>query len=330
MNYFKKFDRKPFVIAEIGSNYDQNFEKLKKLITEAKNSGADAVKIQLFNSSKLYPNLKSKEYRLFKKLEFKKSWFERIQKFCEKIRIEIFASSFDKKSTEFLIKKKVNLLKFASSEADKLSDIIFATKFNKPTIYSTGMSEMRDIFNVVDIFNKFNNQNLCLMYCCSLYPPKDNDLNLSLIKKLIKNFNIPVGFSDHTIGSEAACVAVGLGATIFEKHITLDRNSNGPDHYYATQPHEFKNYVSSIKKSFKMRGNGNFNLPMQVKINTRRSSLYWKKNLSRNSIIKSSDIILKKNTFLGLPKFYDNFLVGQKLFKNVKKDQPVQTKDLKA
>ena len=140
------------------------------------------------------------------------------------------------------------------------------------------MSEFRDIVDVVDIFKRLKNENLCLMHCSALYPPKLNELNLLSIAKLKKIFNVPIGFSDHTTGSLAACIAASLGATIFEKHITLDKSSNGPDHFYATEPHEFKKYVNDIKKTFKMMGEASFEVPHRVKTQTRRSSLFWKKN----------------------------------------------------
>ena len=323
MNYFNKFKNKPFIIAEIGSNYDQDFNKLKKLIIESKKAGANAVKVQMFDSTILYLNKKSNNYKLFKKLEFKKQWFDKIKNFCKKIKIEFFASTFDKKSTQFLIEKKVNIIKLASSEANKISDIIFVASFNKPTIFSTGMSEFIDIVNVVNIFNKINNPNLCLMHCSALYPPKNKELNLLSILMLKKTFKFPIGFSDHTSGSVAACVAAGMGATVFEKHITLDRKSNGPDHFYATEPKEFKKYVQDIKKAFLMKGTGVVEVPERVKTQTRRSSLFWKNNLKKHTVLNKNHLYIKNNSFLGLPIFFKNYLYRQKLKIDVKKNFPV-------
>ena len=181
------------------------------------------------------------------------------------------------------------------------------------------MSELRDIVNVVDIFQRIENKNLCLMHCSALYPPKDNEVNLLSIEFLKKTFNIPVGFSDHTKGSEAACVAVGLGATVFEKHITLDKNSNGPDHFYASEPDEFKDYVDKIKRSFKMKGKiKNIIFPDRVKQATRRRSLYWKKNLEKNSIIKHSDFYIKENSFLEYLFYMQKILWVKKSLKMLK------------
>ena len=329
MNYFEKFSKKPFVIAEIGSNFDQDFNKLKELIVQSKKAGANAVKLQVFDSSILYPNKKSKTYKIFKSMEFDKSWYVKTQKFCKKNSITLFASSFDKYSTKFLIDKKTNIIKFASSEANKISDIIFAAKFNQPIIFSTGMSEFRDIVDVVDIFKRLKNENLCLMHCSALYPPKLNELNLLSIAKLKNIFNVPIGFSDHTTGSLAACIAVSLGATIFEKHITLDKSSNGPDHFYATEPHEFKKYVNDIKKTFKMMGEASFEVPHRVRTQTRRSSLFWKKNLKKKTIIEKNHIIEKKNSFLGVPTFYQRHLLGQILQQNVKSNSPINFSQFK-
>jgi len=329
MNFFEKFINNPYIIAEIGSNFDQDFIKLKKLIELSKWAGANAVKVQLFNSAILYPDKKSKSYKIFKSIELKKEWIPKIIKICKVNNIDFFASTFDKESTDFLVKKKIKMIKIASSESGKWADIINIAKTNLPTIFSTGMSDLTELSQVVDIFNKIKNQNLCLMHTTSLYPPKDKEVNLKAIKNLKDIFKIPVGFSDHTVGYESACIAVAMGATIFEKHITLNKKSKGPDHFFATEPNEFKIYVKKIKKSVKLLGSGNIEINEKVKKQTRKKSLFWNKNIIKNKIINHKDIFVQSNSAEGLPEWYKNYIIGSIILKSVKKNTPISLMDFK-
>ena len=237
------FKRKTFVIAEIGSNFNQSLSQAFKLIDVAKSCGADAVKFQLFKADQLYPKV-TKEYKIFKSIELKPLWLKKLKRYSDK-KDNFFASSFDKISTKNLIKSKIKILKIASSEITKLHNLSYAASFKIPMIISTGMAELPDIAEAIDVCKKIGNNKICLLHTCSLYPTPLKDLNILNILKLSKIFGLPVGLSDHTIGNTAAISAVTLGAKIIEKHITLNKKSDGPDHFMLQNP---KNLEIMLKK----------------------------------------------------------------------------------
>ena len=214
----------PYVIAEIGSNFDQDFEKACKLIDIAKDAGADAVKFQLFKADALYPN-KDDLYEVFKAIELDEKWIPKLKEYSSKIKIDFFASAFDPSSLEILEKNNVIAHKIASSETTNLSFLNKVAKTGKPLLISTGMCDFVDIEEALNIAYSNKNYNICIMQCGSIYPLESKDTNLNVIDSFIKRYDHLAGFSDHTLDNTAAITAVGLGARIFEKHITLDNKS---------------------------------------------------------------------------------------------------------
>ena len=319
-NFIKK---KTFVIAEIGSNFNQSLLQAFRLIDVAKSCGADAVKFQLFKADQLYPK-NTREYKIFKSIELKPSWLKKLKRYSDKKKIIFFASSFDKTSTKNLIKSKVKIIKIASSEITKLHDLCYAASFKIPLIISTGMAELSDITEAVDVCKKIGNDQIYLLHTCSLYPTPPQDLNISNITKLSKIFDLPVGLSDHTIGNTAAISAVSLGAKVIEKHITLNKNDNGPDHFYAAEPHEFKDYVKKIRECEKLIGREEININSKVRATARRKSIFIKVNSKKNSIISKKNIQILNNDARGVDTRYFDFLVGFRFKKNVKKNSPLK------
>ena len=320
-------NKKTFIIAEIGSNFNQSLSKAYKLIDMAKSCGADAVKFQLFKADQLYRK-NTKEYRVFKSIELKYTWVKKLKRYSDKKKIIFFASSFDKDSTKCLIKSNVKILKIASSEITKLHDLCYAASFKIPMIISTGMAELSDISEAVDICKKIGNHQICLLHTCSLYPTLPNDLNISNIVKLSKIFDLPVGLSDHTIGNTAAISAVSLGAKIIEKHITLDKKDKGPDHFYAAEPNEFRDYVRKIRECEKLIGKEGIEINTKVRVSARRKSIFIKANSKKNSIISKKNICIYNNNALGIDVRYFNYLLGFKFKKNVKKNSPLKWQNI--
>ncbi len=327
MNLKKIIKKKTFIIAEIGSNFDQSLIKAKKLIDVAKLCGADAVKFQLFDAEKLYPK-KTKNYKIFKSIELKKSWVKDLKKYSDKKKIIFFASSFDKSSTKYLIKSKVKLIKIASSEITKIHDLCFAASFKVPLIISTGMADLSDISEAINACKMVGNKEIYLLHTCSLYPTKSEDVRILNLRKLSDIFNIPVGFSDHTIGNTAAISAVALGAKIIEKHITLDKKSNGPDHFYAAEPEEFKEYIKKIRETEAMINTPDITINEKVKKNARRKSIFISRSSKINSTISPKNIKVFFNDARGISKRYFEYLIGFKFKKNVKKNNPLKWSDI--
>lgn len=315
--------KKTFIIAEIGSNFNQSLSQAFKLIDVAKSCGADAVKFQLFKADQLYPK-NTKEYKIFKSIELKPSWLKKLKKYSDKKKIIFFASSFDKISTKNLIKSNVKIFKVASSEITKLHNLCYAASFKIPMIISTGMAELSDIAEAIDVCKKIGNKKICLLHTCSLYPTPLKDLNISNILKLSKIFGLPVGLSDHTIGNTAAISAVTLGAKIIEKHITLNKKNDGPDHFYAAEPQEFRDYVKKIKECEKLIGKEDISINPKVKATARRKSIFIKVNSKKNSIISKNNIQILNNDARGIDIRYFNYLLGFKFKRNVKKNTPLR------
>ena len=324
MNFNKK---KLFFIAEIGSNFNQSYELGKKLISNAKNIGANAVKFQIFKASKLYPKDK-KMFKIFKKIELSQKQFIYFKKFADKINIPITCSAFDIESAKFLEKCNVKFHKIASSELSNYKLIDFISKTKKPIVLSTGMSDLEDVKKAVEICENNKNYNISILQCTSLYPPNHKSNNLNVLKTFQKNFIYPVGLSDHNLDNVPAITSVGLGARIFEKHFTLSKKMDGPDHFYALEPNEFKLYIKEIKNSLKCLGSEKKNFLIKERIQSRRKSMYFKRDMKKGEIIYKKDIIYMRPP-LGIMPNYINHIIKKKIKNNVKAKNPILFKDLK-
>lgn len=317
--------KKPFFIAEAGSNFNQSLEIGKQLIFNAKSSGAHSVKFQLFNAKALYPN-NQKMFKIFKRNELSKKMFKNLKSYGDKIKIDVFASAFDIGSLKFLEKCGVKYHKVASSELTNLKLLNFLSKTNKPIILSTGMSEISDIQSAINILSK-NNKRIIILQCGSVYPLKYKKNNLNVLK-LFRKFKFPIGLSDHTLDNIAAITAVGLGAQVFEKHFTLSKKMDGPDHSYAMEPQELKNYFTSLRNSFLCLGSKKKRLLSEEKSTSRRKGLYFKKTLKKGQKLKINDFFLKSPP-LGLLPSYKDKILSKRLIRNVKKNTPIFLKDFK-
>ncbi len=317
---FKKFT-KPYFIAEIGSNFNQDLKTGYELIEKAKICGADAVKFQLFKAKKLYPSNK-KMFKIFKSIELKESYFHKFYNYAKKLDLDISASTFDLGSAKYLKKFKIDFHKIASSELTNYKLIQYLSKSNLPILLSTGMSDLEDIKNAVKICEKNNNFNIVIMQCGSDYPLKHKDVNLNTLKTFKSNFKYFLGFSDHTVSEVAGIASISFGSTVFEKHITLNKKSSGPDHFFAMEPDEFKDYIVKIKEAYKCLGTSKKNLLKQERYNSRRKGLYFKKDLKKGKIFTTKDFI-EKSPPVGLTPIYLKNILNKSLKKNVKKNQPI-------
>ena len=327
------------IIAEIGVNHNGKFQLAKKLIDEAKKCGANAVKFQTFfaknfvkkNTPKVKyqkANTDDKEnhFKMIKKLELKKKDFIYLKKYCDKKNIEFISTPYDLESAEFLKSIKIKTFKTASAD---LSDYLlhkFISKTNSKVIISTGMANLEDINRTLKIYK--NKKKIELLHCVSSYPCSFKSLNLKCINLLQEKFKIPVGFSDHSVGSNAAIIALALGARLFEKHFTLSKKMSGPDHKASMDPKEFKHYVNKIKLAHQMLGKPLKKIwPEELEMKKISSkSITFRHNLSKNSKIKISDIIMKRPGY-GLNGFFIKKILGKKLKKNIFKDQQPKLKN---
>lgn len=319
--------KKPYIIAEIGSNFNQDLDTGKKMILEAKKCGADAVKFQLFNAKKLYPKDQSM-FKIFKSIELKKEMFLEFLKFSKKINIDCSASTFDISSARFISKLNVKFHKIASSELTNFQVINVLAKTRKPILLSTGMSDILDIDVAFKKVLGLGNRNIIIMQCGSMYPLPPKKVNLNTLTTFKNKFDCLLGFSDHTLDDVAAITAVGKGVIFFEKHFTLSKKLLGPDHFYALEPNEFKSYVQRIRQGYVSLGSSKKDLLPEERKNSRRVGVYFKKNMKKNEIFSKHSYIMKRPP-LGITPVYLEQVLNKKLLKSVKKNSPVFLKYFK-
>jgi sialic acid synthase SpsE len=310
-----------FIIAEIGSNHDQDLNKAKKLIDIAYEAGADAVKFQLFDADELY-NPGDELYDIFKKMELNTDWILVLKNYAEQKGLIFFASPFDEKSIHLLDEHEVVLYKWASSETTNLKNLRIAASKNKPMIISTGMCDLADIYESLEVCKAVDNDKVIFLHTSSLYPTEPDDANLNTLKTLKNTFQKNVGFSDHTMNSISAVVAVAHGASVIEKHITLDKKSKGPDHFYASEPNEFKQYVKDIRVAEASLGSGTIQMHPKVREIARRKSLFAKTDIKKGEIIKKENITIKRPP-LGISPRFISAVIGAKAKKPILTNKPI-------
>jgi sialic acid synthase SpsE len=283
----------PFIIAEAGSNFDQSLKKAIDLIKIAKKAECDAVKFQLFDASKLYPDNKVMR-KIFQNVQIKRSFLIKIKKKCDELNIEFMCSPFDLESAKFLSKIGINSFKIASSEISNYKLLNYAARSKKLCLVSLGMAIEEDVIKIKKIFKKYKNQNLVLMQCTSEYPAKLENLNLRYLTHISQKHKLLSGFSDHSLGHYASIVALGQGANFFEKHFTYNKKAKGPDHSYALNQKELTKYVKVLKKNSVCLGNKKkIELIDGVKNSSRRCGLYLKRDIKAGELIKKNHLIFK-------------------------------------
>lgn len=257
-----------YIIAEIGVNHAGKVELAKQMILAAKEAGADAVKFQTFTAEALVtkgtPKVKYQEnttsanedhYNMIKNLEFKNEDHPEVFNYCKSIEIDFISTPYDIESAKFLNELGVSVFKVASADIVDLPLHEYLASTKKPVIIATGMATIGEIETVVNIYRERENLNICLLHCVSNYPCSNESLNLSAMNMIGSTFQVPIGFSDHSVGDLAACLTVALSAKVVEKHFTLDKNMPGPDHKASSTPEEFASLVSMIRLSETMLGN---------------------------------------------------------------------------
>ena len=318
--------KKPYIIAEVGSNHDNNIKKLELFFSEVKKTGADAIKFQLFRKND-FSILNSKQKKEVGKFEIKESTIKEILRLSKIHKIEILFSIFGKESFNIIKKYKQTQIKIASSEINNYELLGLVGLNFKKIFISSGMSELSEVIKAIEILKKFNIKNLNLLHCIADYPTKEIDVNMNLLN-FYKKLNISnIGFSDHTLNNVAALVGLGFGAKIFEKHITLNKKDEGPDNFYSLNPVEFKKYVDDIKLGYKSIGKNEKIITKNERKFGRREGIYIKKNVKKGAKIKKN-LISFKMPAIGINKIYHESILGLSLRKNKKKNEPIFFEDL--
>lgn len=235
-----------FIIAEAGSNHDRNLEQARRLIAAAAKSGADAVKFQLFTADDLY-SPDSPVYAAVKSVELPPEWLPELARCASDQGIMFLASPFSRAAIDALDAVNAPAYKWASSETTKLDLLKYAAARRKPILLSTGMCDLADVHEAIEVIRSEGNPDIVLLQCSALYPAPPDQAHLRAMDTLRAAFQLPAGFSDHTLGIAIPVAAVARGACLVEKHLTLDRSLPGPDHGYAMEPAGFKSMVEAIR-----------------------------------------------------------------------------------
>jgi len=333
------FHKKPYFIAEISANHNGSLKNAKKLISLAKQNGADAVKLQTYKPSTMTLNLKSKYFKinkglwknyylwdLYKEGHTPWEWHKELFQFAKKNKIEIFSTPFDETAVDFLENLKCPFYKVSSFEMTDLPLVKKIASTKKPMIISTGMSSLKEIKLTLDTAKKYGAKKTTLLYCVSNYPSNIDDFNLNNIKILKKKFKCNVGLSDHSKDNIIASTAVSLGATIFEKHIALPLQKKGLDLEFSLKGDEIKKYRKVLDDTFELVKRNYF-----YRSKNELSNKKFRRSIFSTTKIKKGETFSKKNIRIirpsdGLEPKYMFKLLGKKSKKNIKEGQPILKK----
>ncbi len=320
------------IIAEAGVNHNGSIKLAKQLVDAAKSCNADIIKFQFFKADDLVlPNTEKATYQkredisshnqfdMLKKLELSYEEQKDLKIYCDKKNIEFLTSGFDLNSLDAIRKLNLKRYKIPSGEITNLPYLKFIGKQEKPIILSTGMSNINEIKEALDVLKASGAklENISVLHCTSEYPAPLNEINLRAMCTIKELFKVNVGYSDHTLGIEVSLAAVALGAKVIEKHLTLDRNFDGPDHKASLTPDEFKMLVKGVRNisialgsSEKKIGNTELkNLPLV------RKSIVAKKDIRKGDIF-SVDNLCSKRPATGLSPMLWDEIIGKRAKKN--------------
>ena len=330
-----------YIIAEMSGNHAGSIERAKDIIYAAKECGADCIKIQTYTADTMTidcdnPYFQITEgtwegenlYKLYQKAFTPWEWQEELSKEAKKVGIDFLSTPFDQTSVDFLEKLELPFYKIASFELVDIPLLEYIASKKKPIVMSTGMGSLEEIEEAIEAIYGQGNHDLALMKCSSAYPAKREQMNLRTIKDMQERFHVPVGLSDHSMGSFSATTAVALGASIIEKHFCLSRTIKNPDCTFSMEPHEFKQMVEEIREVEKALGKVSYGVSKQEEYNTRfRRSLFVVKDIAAGETL-TKDNIRSIRPSNGLKPKYMKDVLGKKANKPLAKGTPLSFEDI--
>ncbi len=308
-----------YIIMDIAANHNCDLGTAKELIRKAAEAGADAVKFQTYRAEDLYskntPQFSKdpiKPYDMIKKVQHPREWIPLLFEFAKGYDIDFLSSPFDNDAVDLLDNTGVGLFKVASPEIVDLRLLKYIAGKGKPVILSTGMASLGEIEEAVDAVKSAGNNNVALLHCNTCYPSPVHIVNLKAMETLCNAFKMPTGFSDHTLGWHIPVAAVALGACIIEKHFTLSRDQEGPDHGFSIEPEELKYMVKNIRDVEKAMGNGTKKVSQEEMENYEkgRRSLIASADIPKGTIITESMVTTKRPGYGIKPKYFD-MIIGR-------------------
>tara|TARA_B100001057_G_scaffold261517_2_gene261745 strand:- start:108 stop:1127 length:1020 start_codon:yes stop_codon:yes gene_type:complete len=337
---------KTLIIAEAGVNHNGNLNIAKKLIDVAANAKVDFIKFQTFKTKNLVSskakmadyqikNTSSKhtQFKMLKKLELSFSDFQELISYSKSKKIGFLSSPFDIESIDYLNKLEIDFIKIPSGEITNFPYLEKIASISKKVILSTGMSTLKEIESALDILTSKNlkKKDITLLHCNTEYPTPFDDVNLKAMENLKNHFDIMVGYSDHTLGIEASIAAVALGACVVEKHITLDRKMEGPDHFASIEPNQLDGMVKSIRNiELAISGSG-IKAPTKSELknkNIARKSIFTKCKIDKETIVEEKHLITLRPGD-GISPMNWNKIIGKKISKKLPVFHKLNWNDLK-
>jgi len=334
-------DFNPYIIAEISANHNGKLETALKIIEEAKKAGADAVKLQTYTADTITLNSDSEEFKirgglwdgrtlydLYQQAQMPWEWHKPLFEFARKLNITIFSSPFDRTAVDLLEDLNAPAYKIASFEAIDLPLIKYVAGTGKPMIISTGMADAEEIKEAIDAAFSGGCKELAILHCVSGYPAPASDYNLRTIPDMIERFGLITGLSDHTLDNTTAIASVVMGASIIEKHFTLDRSGGGPDDSFSLEPAELKALCTDTKTAWSALGKVNYARTSSEQGNVKfRRSLYFVKDLKIGDLVTEDSVRSVRPGFGIAPKYFSE-IIGKKVMKNISKNTPVKFEDI--
>jgi pseudaminic acid synthase len=314
--------KEPYIIAELSANHNGGLERAFDIILAAKNSGADAIKIQTYTAETITIKSDREEfkvkgglwdgydlYSLYKEAETPYEWHKDLFNYANKIGITIFSSPFDYTAVDLLEELNTPAYKIASPEIIDIPLIARIAQTKKPIIISTGMANLEEISEAVETAKENGCKDLVLLHCISGYPTPPEQSNLMVIPDLSEKFNVPVGLSDHSMGTSVAIASIALGACIIEKHFTLSRAEKGPDSYFSLEPKELKQLCQDTKIAWMSLGEVDYELKeSEISGHKSRRSLYVVEDVKKGERFTSNNVRSIRPGLGLLPKHLDMVL----------------------
>lgn len=332
----------PFIIAEAGLNHNGRLDLALKLVEEAKKADCDAVKFQTFSSTYRVSNkvkkakyaeqivgLEENIYELLSRLELSAEDHQKIFDYGRKIGIDVFSTPFDLQSADLLESLNTPYYKIASSDLNNIPLLKHIAKIGKPIILSTGMSNLGEIEESVNTILAEGNSSILLLHCLSSYPAYPEEINLSAIQTLKRTFQVPVGFSDHTLGISVSVAAMAIGANVIERHFTLDRKLEGPDHIFSSEPQEMSELTRMARQMNAILGDGIKRIqPSEYEtINSFKKTIYAQTAIKAGTVL-SENMLAVKGPAGGLPPTFWSVVVGRKAKRDIEADHPITWDDI--
>ncbi len=337
MDLYKKLETDVYVIAEMSANHAGSLERAKEIIHAAKECGADCIKIQTYTPDTITIDCDNQYfqigdgtwagetlYHLYGQAYTPWEWQAELKNAADMAGIDFFSTPFDNTAVDFLEDIGVEFYKIASFELVDIPLLKYVASKGKPMIMSTGMAELAEIDEAVRAIRSAGNQQIVLLRCASAYPAVTDEMNLKTMQNMAEVFQVPVGLSDHSMGSVGAVAAVALGASVIEKHFCLGREIENPDSVFSMDPSEFSQMVKDVRQTRKAVGTVKYGRTKQEEGNAVfRRSIFCVQDIKKGETLTEKNIRIIRPGYGIKPKYYHEIL-GQTALQDIKRGMPLQ------